>query len=134
MDPHEAAARWAATWTEAWRSHDVESVVALYAADCLHRSTPFRPPHRGHQGVREYLAQAFADEPEVNDVRFGAAVVQGHRACVEYWATVLNEHGQPVTLAGCAMARFDPDGLLTETRDYWHVEPDHRPPPEDWGW
>jgi ketosteroid isomerase-like protein len=134
MDPHEAAARWVATWTEAWRNHDIESVVALYSAGCVHRSTPFRPPHRGRHGVGDYLSQAFADETEVDDVRFGTPVVQGDRACVEYWATLLDEHGRPVTLAGCAMARFDPNGLLTETRDYWHVELDHRASPEDWGW
>lgn len=69
MDADEAASRWAATWTAAWKAHDVEAIVALYADDCVHRSTPFRPPHRGRQGVR----------------------------------------------------------------DYWHLEADHRPPPEDWG-
>jgi hypothetical protein len=83
MDSHEAASRWAATWTAAWRTHDLEPVVALYAADCVHRSTPFRPPHRGRQGMRDYVIQAFADERGVEDVWFGAPVVERDRACVE---------------------------------------------------
>jgi ketosteroid isomerase-like protein len=134
MDAGEAAGRWAATWTAAWKAHDVEAVVALCAEDCVHRSTPFRPPHRGRQGVREYVAGAFAAEQGVEEVRFGTPVVQGDRACVEYWARFRDEHGAPATLAGCGIARFDDDGLVTEVRDYWHVEAGHRRPPEDWGW
>jgi hypothetical protein len=30
------------------------------------------------------------------------------------------------------MARFDADGLLTEARDYWHVQAGHHLPPRDW--
>ena len=83
MDFQEAAHRWVATWTAAWRAHDVEPVVALYADDCVHRSTPFRRPHRGRQGVRDYVGGAFADEQAVEDVRFGTPIVQGDRARVE---------------------------------------------------
>ena len=134
MDTREAAARWAATWTAAWTAHDVEAVVALYAEDCVHRSTPFRPPHRGRNGVREYVAGAFADERAVDEVRFSAPVVHGDRAFVEYWATFVDAGGEPATLAGCAVSRFDADGQVTEARDYWHLEPGHRPPPPDEGW
>ena len=133
MDSQEAARRWAATWTVAWQTHDVESVVDLYADDCVHRSTPFRPPHHGRQGVRDYVTQAFADEQQIDEVRFGTPVVQGDRACVEYWARFLDDHGTAMTLAGCAMARFDADGRITEARDYWHLENGHRPPPQEWG-
>jgi ketosteroid isomerase-like protein len=133
MDTEEAARRWAATWTAAWRAHDVEPVVALYADDCVHRSTPFRPPHRGPRAVRDYVTRAFADELRIDDVRFGTPVVQGDRACVEYWARFLDERGTPRTLAGCGVARFDADGLVTEVRDYWHLEEGQRPPPAAWG-
>ena len=132
MDPEEAARRWAATWTTAWQAHDVEAVVALYAEGCVHRSAPFRPPHRGRQAVRDYVTQAFAAERRVDDVRFATPVVEGDRACVEYWTTFLDSHGTAMTLAGCAMARFDADGRITEARDYWHLEQGHQPPPREW--
>ena len=77
MDSQATARRWAATWTAAWQAHDVEAVVALYAEDCVHRSTPFRPPHRGRQAVRDYVTQAFADEQRIGDVRFGALRAEG---------------------------------------------------------
>jgi ketosteroid isomerase-like protein len=129
MDPREAAVRWANTWVAAWKSHDVDSVVALYAQECVHRSAPFRKPHRGRQGVREYVVGAFADESAVLDVHFGEPIVDGHRASVEYRARSLDRDGAPVTLAGCAFAHFDTHGLLTEVRDYWHETTG--PPPSD---
>jgi hypothetical protein len=64
-------------------------------------------------------------------VRFGTPVVQGDRACVEYWAWFLDQDGTAMTLAGCAMARFDPDGRISEARDYWHLEEGHRTPPQE---
>jgi uncharacterized protein (TIGR02246 family) len=112
MDSQAAARRWAATWRAAWQADDVEAVVALYAEDCVHRSTPFRPPHRGRQAVRDYVTRAFADEQRIDDVRFDTPVVQGDRACVEYWARFLDQRGTAMTLAGCAMARFDADSLI----------------------
>ena len=131
MDAHAAADRWAATWTAAWQAHDVEAVVALYADDCVHRSTPFRPPHRGRQGVRDYVTQAFADERRIDEVRFAAPVVQDDRACVEYWASFLDPEGREMTLAGCAMVWFDAGGQITEARDYWHLQDGHQPPTWD---
>ena len=98
MDPQEAAHRWAATWTTARQAHDVEPVIALYADDCVHRSTPFRPPHQGRQAVRDYVSQAFADEQRIDNVRFGTPVLQGDRACVEYWAWFLAQDGTAMTL------------------------------------
>jgi ketosteroid isomerase-like protein len=127
MDPREVARRWARTWVSAWTSHDVDAVVALYAPRCVHRSAPFRAPHRGRDGVREYVSGAFAEESAVVDVYFGEPVVDGDRACVEYRAQVLDRDGAPVTLAGSAFAHFDSDGLLTEVRDYWHETPGHQP-------
>jgi uncharacterized protein (TIGR02246 family) len=133
MESHAPADRWAATWTAAWKAHDVEAVVGLYAEDCVHRSTPFRPPHVGRQAIRDYVAGAFAEEREVDDVRFGTPVVEGDRACVEYWATFTDQRGAAMTLAGCAIARFDGAGQVTEARDYWHLREGHEAPPGEWG-
>jgi ketosteroid isomerase-like protein len=133
MDVGGAASRWADTWVSAWMSHDVEAVVALYAESCVHRSAPFREPHFGRTGVRDYLVAAFADELAAIDVRFSTPLVDGDQAWVEYWAVVNNGDGDPVTLAGSAIARFDAVGLIIESRDYWHQTIRHIPPPVSWG-
>jgi hypothetical protein len=77
--------------------------------------------------------EAVAEERDVGEVRFGTPLVEGDRAFVEYWATSVDRRGEPTTLAGCAIARFDADGLVTEARDYWHVEAGHHTPPAEWG-
>jgi ketosteroid isomerase-like protein len=110
-------------------SHDVEAVVAMYAESCVHQSAPFREPHRGRAGVREYLTTAFADESSVIDVRFGTPLVDGDQAWVEYWAALLDGDGDPVTVAGNAVARFDADTRIVESRDYWHQAAGHIPWP-----
>ena len=66
-----------------------------------------------------------------DDVQFSPPVVRGDRACVEYWVRYLDEHGTAMTLAGCAMARFDADGLITDARDYWHLQEGHEVPEWD---
>jgi ketosteroid isomerase-like protein len=129
MNTRGAALRWADTWVSAWMSHDVEAVVALYAESCVHRSAPFREPHHGRAGVRAYLATAFAGESAVLDVRFSTPLVDGDRAWVEYRAALRDGDGDPVTVAGSAIARFDADGLITESRDYWHETAAHLLPP-----
>jgi ketosteroid isomerase-like protein len=133
MGTGEAVSRWAEVWAAGWRAHDVEAIAALYADDCVYRSTPFRQPHLGRGGVSDYVRWAFAAEREVREVWFGAPVVHGDRASVEYWATTLDEHGEPATLAGCCMLRFTPDGEVSEARDYWHLQQGHTPPPPQWG-
>jgi uncharacterized protein (TIGR02246 family) len=124
MDPAEAAARWRATWIAAWPAGDAEAVVALYAEDAVHRSTPFRPPHVGRAGLREYFVGSFAAETAPATVVFDEPLVSGHRAVMEWWAQV-TEAGGPATIAGIAVADFGPDGLIVGSRDYWHAEAGH---------
>lgn len=128
MDTSTAAERFARTWEAGWADGQVEPIAALYAEDAVHRSMPFRPEHRGRAAVVEYVRWAFSSE-RATGVRFGEPVVAGALAVVEYWATLVEEAGgTPVTIAGCALLRFRPDGLVVEARDYWNLADGHRPP------
>ncbi|HEX6681067.1 MAG TPA: nuclear transport factor 2 family protein [Gaiellaceae bacterium] len=133
MDVDSAARAWAQGWARAWRATDPDAVAELYADDCVFRSHPFREPHLGRAGAREYAARAFAAEegaPEL--VRFGEPIAETDAAAVEYWA-VVRERGQPVTIAGIAVLRFGDDGLVREQHDYWALEPGAREPWDGWG-
>lgn len=128
VDVRDLAKRFARVWQAGWANGDVDGIAALYAEDCVHRSTPFRPQHEGRQGLLDYVRWAFASERAV-DVRFGAPLVDGDRAVVEYRAWVVESEGdRPVSLAGCAFVRFGPDGLVKESRDYWLTVEGHREP------
>jgi ketosteroid isomerase-like protein len=130
MDVEAAARRWAETWERAWPRGDVEAIAALYAESALYRALVFREPDRGLQGVRGYLSREFGVESEVA-CRFGQPVAAGDRAAVEWWASWI-EDGEPITLAGATLLRFDADGLVVDHRDYWNTV-DRREPPFD-GW
>ncbi len=131
METRDAATRWAATWQRAWEALDVEAIVALYADEARFTSQPFRPVDEGRAGVRDYVGGAFAEEAEVR-AWFGAPVVDGDRAAVEWWAALL-EDGEAVTLAGTSMLRFDAAGLVVEQRDTWNMAPGRVDPPAGWG-
>ena len=78
----EAARRWAATWSRAWVESDVSAIEALYRADAVFSSQPFRSRHRGRAGVRTYISAAFAEETDVR-AWFGEPLVDGDRAAIE---------------------------------------------------
>ena len=111
----EAARRWAEGWLRAWPAADAEAVAALYAEDAEFRSEPFRDL----QTPRDYAEWAFSEQHEA-ECWFGEPIVEGDRAVVEYWAIVRFE-GRDQTIAGIAVIRFRPDGLVAEQHDYWNV-------------
>jgi ketosteroid isomerase-like protein len=117
---HEHAVAWAAAYERAWQTGDPDAAAALYSDDVVYRSHPFREPHRGRDEVRRYSADAYAAESE-RTVRFGVPLAAGASAAVEYWTT-FTEDGVPKTLAGCALLAFDASGLVTTSREYWHLE------------
>ncbi|MFJ4366453.1 nuclear transport factor 2 family protein [Streptomyces chartreusis] len=127
METREAAERFVRVWRRAWAEHDVDALLELYAEDCVHRSMPFRAPHRGRGELGAYLRWSFAAE-RLTDVRFSAPVVGADGVAVAEFRVLSEEDGTPATLAGCVFARFDAAGLAVETRDYWHTVVGHREP------
>jgi hypothetical protein len=129
-DARAAAARWARTWVEAWEAMDTEAIVALYAPDVTFSTEPFREAYRGLDGVRAYVAQAFAEE-ESPRVWVSEPIVDGSRASISWWAA-LRENESDTTLAGTSVLQFDRDGLVIEQWDAWNVIGEKRSPPLDW--
>ena len=125
------AASWIDAYGRAWRERDPDAAAALFTEDAIYRSSPFRPPSLGRQGIRAYWAHATATQEEVELV-FGEPVVSGAKAAVEWWA-VIRESGEVVTLPGCLVLRFAADGRCEELREYWHLEPGRHEPPPGWG-
>jgi hypothetical protein len=132
VDAADAARRWAHAWRTAWLDGDDGAVSRLYSKDAVFRSHPARPAHIGTEGARAYARQAFAEERAMK-VWFGEPFLAGNeRAAVEYWA-VLRSEGRDLTLAGVALLRFQPDGLVAEQHDYWNMWEGSVEPWEGWG-
>jgi len=127
MDTAQAARRFVRVWERAWAAHDVDAIRELYAADCVHRSMPFREPHRGRDELAAYVRWPFAAE-RTTDVRLSEPVVGRDGLAVAEFRVLAEEDGQPSTPAGCVFARFDANGLAVETRGYWHTVSGHQEP------
>jgi ketosteroid isomerase-like protein len=126
VETSEAAERFVRVWERAWAAHDVDGLLELYAEDCVHRSMPFREPHRGWAELAAYLRWSFERE-RVRDVRFSPPLVgRDGLAAAEFRVRAEDTgDGAASALAGCVFVRFDDTGLAVESRDYWHTADGH---------
>lgn len=122
---------WIEAYGRAWEERVPDAAAELFTEEAVYRAHPFRDPHLGREGIRAYWAQATATQADVR-VRFGGPIVSGEKVAVEWWTTMLAE-GEEVTIPGCLLLRFGPDGRCEELREYWHVEPGRHEPPDGWG-
>lgn len=127
MDP----GSWLEAYARAWREADADAAAALFTEDAVYRSHPFRPPSAGRTGIRAYWRRATRTQADL-DLRLGEALVDGRRAAVEWWATMLDER-EEVTLPGILVLRFGADGRCEELRECWVADRGRRPPFEGWG-
>lgn len=125
------AQEWITAYGRAWVGRDPEAAATLFTEDAVYRSSPFREPHLGSQGIRDYWTRATSTQ-EGLDLRFGEPVVEGRKAVVEWWA-IMRDQGAWITLPGCLLLRFAEDGRCEELREYWHVEDGRHEPPPGWG-
>ncbi len=126
MTPQE----WIAAYGRARVERDADRAVSLFTENAVYRSSPFREPHVGSDGIREYWTLATSTQDEL-DLRFGKPVVEERKAVVEWWA-IMRDEGAWITLSGSLLLRFAEDGRCEELREYWHVEDGRHERPPGW--
>ena len=129
---HDALHDWIEKYGRAWRERDPEAAARLFTEHALYASHPFREPHIGRQGVREYWARATRGQQNL-ELRFGRALLDGRHAAVEWWAIMDVKGEGTVTLPGCLFLRFSADTLCEELREYWTSEKQRVETPANWG-
>ena len=122
---------WLERYRTAWEQTDPDAAAALFTEDAVYRSSPFREPHVGHDGIREYWAWATGTRSDVS-VRIGRPITEGNRTAAEWWTTMRDEDGE-VTLPGILFLRFAPDGRCEELREAWMVAEERLEPHPGWG-
>jgi SnoaL-like protein len=123
----QAARRWAETWLKSWLAKDADLLAPLYGDDTVFRSHPFRAP----QPPLDYARWAYGEQEGDAEVWFGEPLVAADAATVEWWACLV-ENGEPTSLAGVSILRFDDDGRVVEQHDYWNSAPGRNAPWEGW--
>jgi hypothetical protein len=91
----------------------------------------FREPYRGSDAIRRYWRRGAGTQRDVV-VRMGRPVVRD-RVAVERWTTMTDPDDGEVTLPGCLLLRFAPDGRCRDLWECWPVQPGRRRPPDGWG-
>ena len=128
MDTNE----WIERYRVAWENADADAAAGLFTEDATYRSNPFRPPHRGREGIRAYWSSVTASQSNTK-VAMGNPVREANRMVVEWW-TQMDDDGAPVTLPGALILEFNEQGLCTALREYYNIlEGERVPPPEGWG-
>lgn len=122
---------WIRSYGEAWETADEDLIASLFTEGATYRSSPFRDPYRGHAEIRAYWRRGAGGQRETR-VRMGTPLVDRDRVAVEWWTTMIDD-GQPVTLPGCLLLRFAPDGRCVDLREYWNLERGRRDPFPGWG-
>ena len=125
-------ADWIAAYGRAWEEGDPDAVVTLFTEDASYRSSPFREPNLGQEGIRAYWVRA-AGKQEGVQVRMGEPVVDGNVVAVEWWTTMDDPDDGEITLPGCLLLQFAPVGRCYDLREYWNVRDGRVPPYDGWG-
>jgi hypothetical protein len=63
----------------------------------------------------------------------GRPVISAGRVAVEWWTTMDDPDEGEITLPGCLLLRFAPDGRCHDLWEYWQIQPGKRDPPVGWG-
>lgn len=125
--PPGGADRWIDAYAQAWRDRDANAAAALFTADATYQSHPTKAPHRGTAEIRAYWQRATATQRGL-DLRFGHPIAAGSRVAVEWWAVMRDPDWGPerpddsVTLPGCLVLSFAPDGRCATLREYWNAD------------
>ncbi len=124
--------QWVERYRRAWETADADEIVDLFTPDGSYRSSVFREPHVGHGAIRRYWNRAAGTQRDVRVV-MGQPVITAERVAVEWWTTMTDPDDGEVTLPGCLLLRFGPDGRCLDLWEYWQVQPGRREPPPGWG-
>jgi hypothetical protein len=128
---HVGVDAWLERYRSAWEEGDSDAAATLFTEDAVYRSSPFREPHLGQDGIRAYWEHATGSQSETR-VRIGTPITQDNRTAVEWWAT-MRDDGAAITLPGILFLRFAPDGRCEELREAWNVAEAAVEPYAGWG-
>lgn len=118
----DAVEAWLDGYEEAWETLDADKAAALFTTDATYQDNPYSDPYRGRDGIREYWTSVTGDQRDV-DFSYDILSVSGNTG-IAHWHSEFTQRssGSLVVLDGIFVLEFDPQGLCTELREWWHVK------------
>lgn len=127
-----STADWVKLYGQAWEQADADLIVSLFTEDATYRTTVFRDPYIGSDGIRQYWNRGAGTQREVH-VIMGNPIISTGRVAVEWWTTMIDPEKGKITLPGCLLLRFRSDGKCEELWEYWQTKDGWHEPPAGWG-
>ncbi|WNI16361.1 nuclear transport factor 2 family protein [Actinacidiphila sp. ITFR-21] len=126
--------RWTAALEARWRDRDPERIAALFTEQAVYHQGPFGASVVGREAIAEHWRKTLSRQRDPL-IWFGAPIVSGRRASVEWWC-VLHDPvtGTPRNAAGALALRFTDDGLCTHFHEYFHAAQDSALTPAEGWW
>jgi len=121
----ESLRAWLENYKSAWETRDPGAVVRLFAEDATYHETPFAPPLRGREAIREYWSRVVVAAQE--QVTFGYEILAVAEAgtVAHWWASFTRISSRArVSLDGVFLLTFDVAGRCRQLREWW-VRKDH---------
>lgn len=109
-------------WIEAFNSHDVNAIVALYADDAELFDSGMKHPRRGRVEIERWFTSRFRTMPSIRYTPTGQ-IFEGERATV-LWTTygrsprLLGFYSRPFQVDGVSIFTFQ-DGRIQKQRGYY---------------
>src|SRR5262249_22759210 len=107
-------------YQRAWGTADADAVVDLFTPGGSYRSSVFREPFVGSDAIQQYWQCGAGSQREVA-VRMGRPSPTT-RVAVEWWTTMIDPYEGEITLPGCLLLHFVPDGRCWDLWEYWQVQ------------
>jgi ketosteroid isomerase-like protein len=127
----ERVGAWLEAYRRAWEEADARAIPGMFTQEASYRAHPLGTAYTGHDAIADYWTRATAGQEDIQ-VRFGDPIVDGDRVAAEFW-TSMRSDGDPVTVAGCLLLAFAPDGRCRSLRECWHETGELLDPSPGWG-
>lgn len=115
---------WLKGYEQAWETLDPDKAAALFTEDASYRDDPYKEPHRGRDGIRQYWSTVTADQKDV-DFTFEVLAVGGSTGIAHWHAEFSSRSsGAGITLDGIFVLEFDADRLCHSLKEWWHLKVD----------
>jgi hypothetical protein len=127
----ESAAAFVDRYGWAWESWDVPGFVDLFSDEVVYVAHATQETVVGRTALANYLRKEEAEQGQVS-VRMGNPVIEGDHVAAEFWVTATSG-SEAATIAGCFVARLEPDARCAYFREYWFDVEGHTSAYEGWG-
>jgi steroid Delta-isomerase len=118
MSP-ETVARAVKAYFAAIKAMDKEAWVANFAEDAEAYDPADSPPHRGHDGLRQFF-EAIAGGFKQVELSADHIFIVSHEAAVKWTGRGVGKNGKQIHFEGIDIFEINEDGKIQKTHAYWN--------------